>query len=364
MADQLIRDAVAGLLDRHWDPAAPGEDGGRPMATAVWDALAAAGFPWVSVPESAGGSGGTPADAAAILREVGRRAVPVPLAETGVLGGWLLARAGLVVPPRPVTVAAFGPSVVGHDARLAGGPGRWRLTARLHRVPWTRESAQVVGIASYDGSPHVVAVPVEDVEVVDGRNLAGEPRDLVVVDGIRLPDEVVGPVPPGTGEELALRGALTRTAMIAGALERVAELTTGYANDRVQFGRPIIAFQAVASHVVRITEEVEGAVLAARLAVAAHGAADGVDAIPGGAFETAASKVCAGMAAGVVARLAHQVHGAIGMTDEYELGRLTRRLWCWRQEFGSARVWSRWLGERAVERGAGELWPLLTGARP
>src|SRR5436190_24353442 len=56
----------------------------------VWDALAEAGFPWVSVSQEAGGSGGTLADAMVVLRSAGRHAAPVPVAET-ILGGWLTA---------------------------------------------------------------------------------------------------------------------------------------------------------------------------------------------------------------------------------------------------------------------------------
>ncbi len=60
-------------------------------APAVWDAAAAVGLPWISVPEGAGGVGGTLADAVAVLQIAGRYAAPIPLAETGVLAGWLLA---------------------------------------------------------------------------------------------------------------------------------------------------------------------------------------------------------------------------------------------------------------------------------
>ena len=62
-------------------------------APTIWDAVAETGLAWVSVPESAGGSGGTLADAIEVVRIGGCHAVPLPLAETGMLGGWLLAGA-------------------------------------------------------------------------------------------------------------------------------------------------------------------------------------------------------------------------------------------------------------------------------
>ena len=57
---------------------------------------------------------------------------------------------------------------------------------------------------------------------------------------------------------------------------------------------------------------------------------------------------------------AHQAHGAMGMTKEYELGQLTRRLWSWRDEFGSERWWGRELGRQLAGAGADELWPRIS----
>jgi acyl-CoA dehydrogenase len=74
--------------------------------------------------------------------------------------------------------------------------------------------------------------------------------------------------------------------------------------------------------------------------------------------------VVAGQAATVAAAASHQAHGAMGMTREYELGQLTRRLWSWRDEYGSERYWSRTLGRQLIDAGADGLWPAIAvGAR-
>ena len=96
--DELITetaDRLFGELCTHEAVETAEQNGGAPE---VWAAFAETGFPWISLPEDAGGSGGTLLDALEVLRLVGYHAAPLPVAETGVLGGWLLASAGLELP--------------------------------------------------------------------------------------------------------------------------------------------------------------------------------------------------------------------------------------------------------------------------
>jgi acyl-CoA dehydrogenase len=317
----------------------------------LWSALVESGFPSVSVPEEAGGSGGDVADACALLTVAGRFAAPVPLAETGLLGGWALAAAGLALPEGPLSVAVGRP---GDDVELSGGPGSWRLTARVQRVPWGGRSERVALLAVVGGERFVVSAPTATAQVTAGRNLAAEPRDTLAWTAAELPDDAVGIAPVGVdAEALRLRGALSRAALISGALDRVAELTVRYTGERQQFGRPIARFQAVQTHLVTIAEEARLAGLVTEVAA--------LNARPEpGFFDVAAAKTAASEAATIVARASHQAHGAIGMTKEYELGQLSRRLWSWRDEFGSERYWSRELGRRLAEAGADKLWPRIS----
>src|ERR1700689_2378635 len=80
------------------------------FAAPAWDAVAEAGLPWISVPEAAGGEGGGHADARAVLGVAGYHGPTLPLAETGILAGWLLATSGLQVSRVPTTVAT-GPDL-------------------------------------------------------------------------------------------------------------------------------------------------------------------------------------------------------------------------------------------------------------
>ncbi|MCW2621390.1 MAG: acyl-CoA dehydrogenase [Frankiales bacterium] len=312
----------------------------------AWSAVSEMGLPWISVPEEAGGQGGELDDALAVLRVAGRYALPLPLAETGMLGGWLLASAGLTVPEAPVTVAPGSP----HDDLRSDGRA---LSGTAHRVPWATASERVVVLLEVDGQSVVASVPTAGLRIESVTNLAGEPRETVHFDGVTLTDVA----PAGAGVDaraLRLRGALSRVVLAAGALDRLQEMTVQYTSEREQFGKPVGRFQAVQQHLVHVAQQ--RALLGAAADVAGREAARG-----GGAVEIACAKVLVDDAVEVAARASHQAHGAMGMTQEYPLHHITRRLWSWRKEYGGATEWSRWLGELAAGRGADSLYPLITG---
>jgi acyl-CoA dehydrogenase len=287
----------------------------------VWGALARVGYTdLTSLPLE---------DAVALFTLAGEYAAPVPLAEAG-LAGWVL---GAPVQPK-VSVAPTG------DVRLADGA----LSGTARRVPWGRAVDRVVVVV--DGS--AIVVPTRAAEIEQQANLAGEPRDLLVFD--RVVPEDVRPA----ACELHERGALTRAAMMSGALSAMARLTIAYASERRQFGRPIAAFQSVQHHLVAIAQDASLVAIAVDVAARAaqHGRAG---------FEIAAAKLLASHAALTATRAAHQVHGAMGMTQEYRLHHFSRRLWAWRSEYGNEQYWARRLGRTIASAGADGLYPAIAG---
>lgn len=311
--------------------------------SAVWEPLAEAGFPWISVSEEAGGAGGTLADAMAVLRCVGRHAAPVPLAETGVLGGWLAEAAGFSIPEGPV-------SVVPDPGALQLDSGRVRGEAV---VAWGRHASAIHALVAAEGVWLVLAARPAQLSITPGTNLAGEPRDRAVFD-VPLVDVLHAEAPVGIdGDALRRRGALSRVALAAGALEALGDLTVEYAHQRHQFGRPIAAFQAVQHHLVTVAQAVARASMAADLAVRALSRGDA-------AFGVAAARVVTDGAAAEATRAAHQAHGAMGVTREYRLHQYSRRLWAWSHEYGSSRWWRRSLGATVAAGGADALFATIT----
>ena len=130
------RAILAETVDRLFNDLAPAEvlraseKGDWPAA--LWQAIEDNGLTGTLVPESAGGAGGSFADAFVVLRAAGRAALPVPLADT-MIGAWLLAGAGLEVPPGPLSVA---PVRIGETLLLSAAGSNWRLDGTAERVPW------------------------------------------------------------------------------------------------------------------------------------------------------------------------------------------------------------------------------------
>jgi acyl-CoA dehydrogenase len=314
-------------------------DGGAPE---IWAAFAETGFPWISLPEEAGGSGGTLLDALEVLRLVGYYAAPIPAAETGILGGWLLASAGLEL-PEGITTVAPGTS---NDSLSVASDGS--VSGAAHMVPWGRHAERLAVISQ----GQVASIPVAAATVSHATSLAGEPRDTLSFDGVTA--DVAAP-PEGVDERaLRFRGALSRVALMAGAIEKMSQLTVSYTNEREQFGRPIARFQAVQQHLVWASQDAALTRMAAETA--------GREANRGEAFfEIASAKLVANQAATRATKACHQAHGAMGMTQEYELHQSSRRLWTWRSEYGGVREWSAWVGELATAQGADGLYPLIAG---
>lgn len=156
----------------------------------------------------------------------------------------------------------------------------------------------------------------------------------------------IGARPP-RDDLLTLSGALLRSVQIAGALQGALDLSVRYTQERSQFGRALSKFQAVQQMLAQLAGEAVATYAAARMACAKMDAGDA-------ALAVAVAKLRAGRAVEKGAMLAHQIHGAIGITLEYPLARLTRNMWRWSEEFGGQRHWSVVLGRAAVKQGAWE----------
>jgi acyl-CoA dehydrogenase len=318
----------------------------------LWSALDETGIPLALVPENQGGAGLPFADAMAVLRLSGAYAAPVPLAET-LLATAILSDAGLTVPEGPLTIAPVNETDVLTLAKSGEG---WALSGTATRIPWAHNVGHVVVVAGSDDGKQVACLPTDGLDCAAGKNLAFEPRDTLTFNNLSVPSDAVGAAPAGSsGDRLYELGALMRAAQLAGALRRTLEVSVEYVNERKQFGRPLGKFQAIQQQLALLAGEVAAAGAAVDAAVDVAHTQDA-------RFHIAIAKARTGEAAGYAAETSHQVHGAIGFTQEYKLHHSTKRLWSWRDEFGAESTWQEQVGRAVAAGGADALWPLLTGA--
>jgi acyl-CoA dehydrogenase len=346
---ETVRDILSGFEpfvltpERRWD-------------AGLWSALAEAGLTGVGLPEEAGGSGGELADAVAIVRTLAAGAAAVPVAEQLLVAGPALVAADLDLPsPEEPMTFAIADALAVHAVDDGDGPGRFTLNGTVTDLAWAGVASHVVVLtaapAGLDGAL-LALIDASSLEASDAFNVAGEPRGSLVLDEVPASGALLT---EAQAQELRARYALARAVQLAAALERVLAWTVQYAGERQQFGRPLGKFQAIQMELAEMAGEVTAVTALTDAAVQAldRGSADVV-------LAAAAAKVRAGAAVEVVARLAHQVHGAIGFTQEHKLHHLTRRLWSWRDEAGSELAWSRVLGAGLLAGGPDELWPALT----
>ena len=341
--DTIIVETLERMLDDHC-PASVVQDAEQGVwPQSLWDQLESAGLPLTWVPEEHGGTGATLIDGFEVAKVAGRYAVPLPLVEN-LLGGWVLTQANHVVPAGPLAVVC-APGLIDSDREQT-------LSGAAHRVAHA-SAAHTLVVVTLNG---VGLVERDAVDIIAGVGLSGESYDAVSFDQTRLRAWVE--MTPNFERSVQMMGATLRSLQMAGALERILALSTQYAGERSQFGRPIAKFQAVQHNLAVLAGEMAAAGAAASTAarvIARHGLEDDRTGLA-----VASAKVRAGEAAGQGAAIGHQVHGAMGFTREYRLHHYTRRLLTWREDFGSENFWARELGGRVANRGADALWPALT----
>ena len=332
---EVVRGALAGS-----HPVLPEAASAPPS----WTVAAELGWPGVSVAEEAGGSGGSFADLTAIVEAAASVGISLPIPETA------LSRAALVGADLPwgtddvASIAAVDDDLVEVD----GGGDRATVRGELTGVPWAAVANRLVLV----WPRQVAAVALSDDGVtVDGTvNIAGESRARVTFEGAPA---TLHTAPEGISPDAVRdRLAVLRAAMMVGAATGALRLSKEHVTTREQFGRPLSRFQLVSSSIAQMAGELTLARASLETAVEAHLGDRHVTA------HTAAAYLAAARMASIVARASHQVHGAIGVTQEHSLHHYTRRLWSWRDDVGSELSWRRRLGRSAITLGVDGVWAL------
>jgi alkylation response protein AidB-like acyl-CoA dehydrogenase len=322
------------------------EAAGDRFDPALWTDLASAGILAAALPDSLGGAGLGLLEQCSVLAEIGRTVAPAPYLASIVLGAGALAQFGtpdqqnrwaepagrgeLILTAAlseedgddPRAPAASAERMKGEwrgTGRWAGGEG-WLLSGvKTAVLAAPRAGLMLVPAATPQGVTVFLVAPTDDGVTVQRQEITdGDSAARLVLADVALPDDrVLGS--PEAGAEitdwLVSRGTVGLCALQLGVVERALELTSEYAQSRVQFGRPIGSFQAVAQRLADAYIDVEAVRLTMWQAAWRLSAGLPCD------TAVATAKFWAADAGHRIAHTAVHVHGGVGIDTSYPLHR-------------------------------------------
>jgi 3-oxocholest-4-en-26-oyl-CoA dehydrogenase beta subunit len=336
---ELIAQTAREFLDARWQASRARAMADEPSGYSeqLWKEIVDLGWAGLALPEDHGGAGGSFLDLCLVVEEMGRAQLPSPFVTTTVSCALPIARFGTreqrAMYLEAVAAGSKVMSYVGRDPRgrwdppgsdvvATGGQDGYALEGNALFVPYAEAAHDLLVVARHDsGAPDALTAFLVSTDspglAVDRLRTIGTDRThRVGFDGVRA---AAGDVLGDIGDGLVV--ARTATVLTAGALcaqmvggaQRVLDLTLAHAKSRDQFGRPIGSFQAVQHHCADMAIDVLGARLLTYEAI--WRLSEGIDAD----LEVSVAKAWTSDAYRRVCALGHQVHGAIGFTEEHDL---------------------------------------------
>jgi len=346
----LIADSLGKLLEDTCSAASRKHllAGDRTSDPALWHALCDMGLTGLPVPEGFGGIGGTAVDSMIVATEFGRHLAMEPFTASVVAGSAALKLAGSqdqkqALLPRiadgsvklaaaflepggrfdlahvgtSATATADGYRLTGHKSAVLAGPGADMLIVSARTAGDDRRAED--GLSLFLIEANAPGVTVKRYRLVDGR-----PGAEIVLEGAAVPAAALLGQEGAAFPVIEHVADLTTAAMCAealGALEKIVAMTTGYLTMRQQFGQPISRFQALRHQIAEMVIDLEHA---RSLVLEAAMTADSPDA-PARRRAVSAAKVYLAEKGRLICQKAIQMHGGIGVTEEYELGDYVKR---------------------------------------
>lgn len=342
---QLLQDSVRRFVDRDYSFEARTAlvKARTPARTAHWQTFADNGWLAAALPESCGGLGGSIVDTVLIAQQLGRGLVVEPFLGCAVLAAQTLSAAGT-----PAQHEKWLPSLADgsrqfalaySEAQSRGFPDSVELSATATADGYVLTGCKTLVLGGADADGFIVSARASDADGITLMIVAADARGLtrrvlplhdgsfaaeLTFDGVRVTrDAVLGE--PGGGLAALRHGLAHATAALGaelvGAMEKAIELTAEYLKMRKQFGVPIGSFQTLQHRLADMAAELE---LARSMLYALLASLENDDA-PTQARTVSQAKSLIGRAARFVCGQAIQLHGGIGMTEEYQVGHYYKR---------------------------------------
>jgi len=323
----------------------------------LWKQMAELGWMGLAFSDKYGGSGMSYLDLMILVEEMGRACLPGPYFSTVILGGFTINEAGSEEQKQRYlpgiasgadiwTLALTEPNgryeAAAIETRATAGRDGYVISGTKMFVPDANVAGRMLVVARTDEkappekglSVFIVDAKAAGVKSTVLKTIAEDKLCEVVFSAVKVPaDALLGPLNGGWDivKSIMRRAAVAKCCEMAGCIQQALDLTVSYSKDRKQFDRPIGSFQIIQHYCADMLADVEGTRLSAYQAAWMLSEGMACD------LEVAVAKAWAGEACQRVMALAHQIHGAIGVTIDHDLQYYTRRAKAAEVTFGDAR---------------------------
>jgi alkylation response protein AidB-like acyl-CoA dehydrogenase len=319
----------------------------------LWQEMAELGWMGLAFPGKYGGGDMSFLDLAVLLEEMGRACLPGPFFSTVVLGGLSILDIGseeqkqeylpkLIRGEKIFTLALTEPGYHNYDAssvtvEATHNDGNHIINGTKLFVPDAHIADHLLCVAKTRPKSGVIVFLLDAnnprIKYTLLRTIAGDKLCEVVFDQVPVPEaNILGRLNQGWSavQKIIQRAAVGKCCEMVGNVQRVLEMTVDYAKERKQFDRPIGSFQVIQHYCADMATDVDSARFSTYQA--AWMLSEGLPCTK----EVAIAKAWVGEASQRVFALAHQIHGAIGVTIEHDLHYYTRRAKAAELAFGDA----------------------------
>jgi alkylation response protein AidB-like acyl-CoA dehydrogenase len=318
------------------------EEGETGYSKDLWQEMAELGWMGLAFPGKYGGGDMSFLDLAVLLEEMGRACLPGPFFSSVVLGGLSILDIGneeqkqeylpeLIRGEKIFTLALTEPGYHNCDAssvtvEAIRDDGSYVISGTKLFVPDAHIADYLLCVAKTKSKSGITIFLADaknpGIKYTLLKTMAGDKLCEVVLDQVPVSGaNILGRLNQGGSalQRIMQRAAVGKCCEMVGNIQRVLEMTVDYAKERKQFDRPIGSFQVIQHYCADMATDVDGARFSTYQA--AWMLSEGLPCTK----EVAIAKAWMGEACQRVFALAHQIHGAIGVTIEHDLHYYTRR---------------------------------------
>ncbi|MBA7680392.1 Acyl-CoA dehydrogenase [subsurface metagenome] len=316
----------------------------------IWKEMAGLGWMGLAFPEKYGGSDMSFLDLAILLEEMGRACLPGPYFSSVVLSGLAILdvgseeqkaaylpkiASGEAIFTLALTEASASYDASGIETKATAEGDNYIINGTKLFVPDANVADHMLVVARTDKGITIFIVDAKSPGISHTvlKTIAEDKLCEVVFDKVKVPKaNILGELNQGWKEveKIIQRAAVAKCCEMVGCIQQALDMTVEYAKDRKQYGRPIGSFQVIQHYCADMATDVDGTQLSAYQV--AWMLSEGLPCTK----EVAIAKAWAGEACQRVMALAHQIHGAIGVTIDHDLQYYTRRVKAAEVSFGDA----------------------------